>query len=878
MTDQGTNPRQDLGIQKGSLLALILCFAGLSAYLFFDFYDSAKTTAIRQLNDQQQIHAKQAAQGIADFFKTWTGILTSFSKMDEIISVDDNGKRYMALFYEAHQDQIKSITRVDEKGVILYTVPFSGAEGSDISNQRHVREILRNHQPVVSDVFKTVQGFDAVALHVPVFKGATFKGTVAIVIDFTNLATRYLEVIQIGKTGYAWVISHDGTTLYSPVPGFTGNSIFDNCKECPEILAMVKEMLQGHQGTATYLFDKIGATTVKPVKKYAVYLPVAIGNSFWSIVVASSEDEVLSALASFKNRLLLVIGMILIGGVLFTIICTKAWMIVAAEKTRKKAEEKLRESEQYNRLLFELSPIGLALCRRNGSLVDINPAYAKIIGRSVEETLKLTYWDITPPKYLELEHAQLKNIEKTGRYGPYEKEYTHKDGRLIPVRLQGLFIEKKGEKFIWSSVEDVSESKKAERDLLRNEKVLRLFVEHSPAAIAMFDNEMKYIFASSRFLEDYNLGQQNVTGRSHYEVFPDIPERWRAIHKRCLAGAIEQCDDDPFPHKNGRVDWVRWEIRPWYETEGEIGGIILFSEVITKRKQAELELTKYRENLEELVDQRTEQVEKAQAALMNMVDDLQMSAEALEQANEQLKEIDRLKSIFIASMSHELRTPLNSVIGFSSVLSNEWAGPVSEEQKKLLLTINRAGKHLLSLINDVIDISKIESGKLDTSREDFDLFNVVIEAVENLAKDLADKKLSITTEIPHLAMHSDRRRLLQCILNLLSNAVKFTTKGGVQLMARTVKEGEHIEITVTDTGIGIKEEDMPKLFQSFVRFDSPLRASVPGTGLGLYLTKKLVRETLGGEISAKSTHGAGSCFTLNIPAILNNAQKGVTTT
>lgn len=97
-------------------------------------------------------------------------------------------------------------------------------------------------------------------------------------------------------------------------------------------------------------------------------------------------------------------------------------------------------------------------------------------------------------------------------------------------------------------------------------------------------------------------------------------------------------------------------------------------------------------------------------------------------------------------------------------------------------------------------------------------------------------------------------------------------------MARTVKEGEHIEITVTDTGIGIKEEDMPKLFQSFVRFDSPLRASVPGTGLGLYLTKKLVRETLGGEISAKSTHGAGSCFTLNIPAILNNAQKGVTTT
>lgn len=125
------------------------------------------------------------------------------------------------------------------------------------------------------------------------------------------------------------------------------------------------------------------------------------------------------------------------------------------------------------------------------------------------------------------------------------------------------------------------------KKLGRNELLLRLFVENSPAAIAMFDREMRYIVASRRYLIDYDLGDQDVVGRSHYEVFPEIPERWKEIHGRCLAGGIERAEEDPFPRVSGKLDWVRWEIRPWHETTGEVGGIILFSEVITERKQAE---------------------------------------------------------------------------------------------------------------------------------------------------------------------------------------------------------------------------------------------------------------------------------------------------
>ncbi|MDO8947471.1 MAG: PAS domain S-box protein [Desulfocapsaceae bacterium] len=990
-------------MKKGLFFLFIICFVGLCAYLFIAFYDTAEKTAIRQLNDEQQIHAQQAAQGIGDFFTTWAGILNSFSKMDEIISIDDDGKRYLTLFYEAHQEQIRSITRVDERGRILYTVPNNDSAGNDISNQKHMQEILRDQKSVVSDVFRAVQGFYGIALHVPVFQRTLFKGTIAIVIDFENLAKRYLEVIKIGKTGYAWVVGRDGTTLYSPVPGFTGKSIFDNCRDFPQILSMVGDMLQGHQGTATYTFNKIGDQTVTPTKKFAVYMPIHIVNSFWSIVVASSEDQVLSSLASFRNKLFLVIGLILFGGVIFTIIGAKAWMIIAEEKKRRRVEEELRQSQQYNRLLFELSPIGLTLCRMDGTLVDINSTYARIIGRSVEETLQLSYWDITPQQYGVQEKEQLKSLEESGQYGPYEKEYIHKEGYLVPVRLRGLIIDKDGEKFIWSSVEDISESKKAEKEMQRNEQVLRLFVEHTPAAIAMFDREMKYIVASRRFLIDYNLGEQDIIGRSHYEVFPDIPEHWKEIHRRCLAGAVEKSGEDSFPRADGKMDWVRWEIHPWYETQGKIGGIILFSEVITERKETEealraerdlnvkaldsmpgifymydenrkfqrwnknfelvsgysgaeiarmspldffagegrellqeriqevfatgvseaeadfvskdgtrtpfyftgvtvryegktclvgmgidvterkrveQELEKHREKLEELVHKRTVELQESQSALMNIVDDLNVKTEELEQANAMLKELDRLKSMFIASMSHELRTPLNSIIGFTGLIVGDMVGAISDEQRDMLGRVSRAGKHLLSLITDVIDIAKIESGKIVPYLEDFDLHALLDEAVGQVGTQAGEKGLTIEELQPDdpMIIHSDRKRLLQCLLNYLSNAVKFSEKGTVTVEVKTAGTGGEstgleaanlpdgwIEISIKDTGIGIREEDMKLLFGSFVRLETPLKTTTPGTGLGLYLTKKLTTEVLGGTVGAESEEGSGSRFWLRLP-------------
>lgn len=135
-------------------------------------------------------------------------------------------------------------------------------------------------------------------------------------------------------------------------------------------------------------------------------------------------------------------------------------------------------------------------------------------------------------------------------------------------------------------------------NIQRNQQLLKLFIEHSPAAIAMLDHDMNYIIASKRYLADYKLEEQDLTGRNHYEIFPEIPDRWKEIHKRCMSGVIEKCEADPFPRLDGHTDWVRWEIRPWYELPGQVGGLIIFSEVITERVRAMEELKRAKEEAE----------------------------------------------------------------------------------------------------------------------------------------------------------------------------------------------------------------------------------------------------------------------------------------
>ncbi len=236
----------------------------------------------------------------------------------------------------------------------------------------------------------------------------------------------------------------------------------------------------------------------------------------------------------------------------------------------------------------------------------------------------------------------------------------------------------------------------------------------------------------------------------------------------------------------------------------------------------------------------------------------------LAQANERLKDLDRLKSMFIASMSHELRTPLNSIIGFTGVVLGGMAGELNARQQDQLQRVYGSARHLLALITDVIDISKIEAGFIDVFEERFEVSVLIDEAVQSVLPAARDKKLEVVVSVPQGVMvQADRRRLLQCILNFLSNAVKYTVEGKI-LVEAGVRDN-WLDISVEDSGIGMDDAGLARLFQPFERIDSQLRVRTPGTGLGLYLTRKIATELLSGSVDVTSNPGAGSRFTLHVP-------------
>ncbi|HMP90137.1 MAG TPA: transporter substrate-binding domain-containing protein [Kiritimatiellia bacterium] len=248
---------------------------------------------------------------------------------------------------------------------------------------------------------------------------------------------------------------------------------------------------------------------------------------------------------------------------------------------------------------------------------------------------------------------------------------------------------------------------------------------------------------------------------------------------------------------------------------------------------------------------------------------LRQYTEDLAAANRRLQELDRLKSLFIASVSHELRTPLNSIIGFTGVILKGMSGELNPRQKDQMQRVNQSAQHLLSLITDIIDISKIEAGHVDIHPEEFNLQEVIQHAIEAVRPHSDAKGLGIFLEpMDEMMVFTDRKRVRQCIFNYLSNAVKYTEKGSVKIEVRDW--GEEAEVLVHDTGIGISPEDQKILFSPFVRLDSHLRVAAGGTGLGLYLTRKIVMEILQGAITVASQSGKGSTFGMKFPKRMDN--------
>jgi PAS domain S-box-containing protein len=371
------------------------------------------------------------------------------------------------------------------------------------------------------------------------------------------------------------------------------------------------------------------------------------------------------------------------------------------------------------------------------------------------------------------------------------------------------------------------------------------------------------------------------------DEFPVTMDLWQeSIHPddlQGMLGGIEEAvaaDDRTFDveyrvrRKSGEWMWTASSGKTVQrDDEGQPERIVGTNADVTARRTSELELERYRGHLEEIVEARTRELADANTeldatneALQSANDELESALESLTEANEDLEEATAAKSRFLANMSHELRTPLNSIIGFAGVLSGGMTGPLSEEQSFQVGMIYKSGKQLLELINDILDLSRVEAGGVKVRPGPTDPIAVIEDVAETVRPLATEKGIEIRLPAPRrrVFIDTDQDKLRQILINIVGNAVKFTDRGSVSLAFKRERDG-WITFVVSDTGRGIPAGEVPRVFEVFHQADHPGEVRTQGSGLGLAISLELAR-LLGGDITVASTFGEGSTFTLRLPA------------
>ena len=842
----GTVNREKATMKNRYILLFLAVMVGICFFLFISFYDQAKQEAIRKTNNEQMLYTKQAARGIEDFFKVWTNNLTALSELPSVIHLDERGKLNMQFLYKANRDRIRAITRVDAAGRIIYTYPFKpDAMGMDISGQDHIREIMHTHQPVVSNVFSAVQGFDTVALHVPVFSNGTFKGTIGIAINFHDLARRFLENIKIGETGYAWMISRDGTELYCPVPGHTGKSVFENCKDYPSILDMAGEMIKGNQGSTTYTFDKIREAKVETVRKHAVYMPINVGNAFWSITVAYAEDEIISSLKGFRDKLMVVILFLLLLGILLSYYGLKFYFIIREERKRRRTEQALKESEEkYRRITENMTDI-VAEEDAHGIIKYISPSHRLNLGDHPEDMIGKSSFDRVHPEDRERVVAAFMESIHSQTSGEVEFRYRHANGHYVWLRSSGRAIynaagELQGMVINSSIITDRKQmefQKDAALEALKEEeeKYRTLISNIRDGVFIIQDDRIQFI--NEAFTRITGYAREDISKIKMAEIIaPGDIERVTNNYRRRLAGenvskeyefCIIQKDGHTLVHVSISAELI--------EYHGKMANMGVLQD-ITERKSAEEEKRKLEERL-----QRAEKME----ALGTLA----------------------------GGVAHDLNNVLGVVTGYAELLMMET--DKSSPARPRLKNIIEGGQRAAAIVQDLLTLAR----RGVSGRQVLNLNKIIVDSLrspemEKLRSLHSGVQIRTDLEPDLLNISGSSVHLGKSLYNLVSNAGEAMSGGGAVTIKTAnqyidkpiqgyddVREGDYVILSVSDTGEGISATDLKRIFEPFYTKKVMGRS---GTGLGLAVVWGTVKDH-NGYINVQSEEGRGSQFTLYFP-------------
>jgi len=497
-------------------------------------------------------------------------------------------------------------------------------------------------------------------------------------------------------------------------------------------------------------------------------------------------------------------------------------------------EEKLKTSLEITENIIDNIPIGMIIVGEDKIIQRINKAALEITGYDDKEDIlgNICHKNICPA---DIDRCPITDLGQKVDYA--EKIIIRRDGRQLPVLKTALPIKIGGQDVIIEAFMDISSLKKAETELMESRERLKAVMETIADPVVVYDVKGNLTYLNPAFTRVFGWNLDELQGK-RIDFVPDeeVAATQKAI-KRIFNGERLSGFETVRKTKEGSLIAVRAGAALLLDSEKRPNGMVVNFQDITQEKKAQNELNKVNEKLEKAIYKAKEMALEADSANL-------------------------AKSEFLANMSHEIRTPLNGIIGMTGLLLDT---DLSADQKHYANIIRNSGDSLLTIINDILDFSKIEAGRLEMESIDFDLRSMLADFASGISQQIQEKNLEFicaaSPDIPAL-LRGDPGRLRQVLTNLVGNAFKFTTKGEISVqvfMEKEMSDEVIVKFAIKDTGIGIPEEKLDMLFESFTQADSSTTRKFGGTGLGLTISKKLC-EIMGGEIGVNSEVGKGSEF------------------
>src|SRR5882762_8266210 len=666
--------------------------------------------------------------------------------------------------------------------------------------------VARDWKPYVSEVYQTaVAPYQlVVAIAVPVRDQA--GKPIGILMAPYTLATMSRRLVATKIEG-AWTISLvDQHGYLSARPNINSYSAPINLNDYEP----VKRMLAGNAGHGTFVR---GDDTF-----FARYEPV--GQYGWGVLV----DQPLSALhqgvwAVERRVWLLGLVLIVVG--------------LAVSTFMGSLYSQLETGNRFINLSIDM----FCIAGFDGFFKTVNPSWEKVLGFTAQELMARPYLELIHPEDLSATTAEAERLQNREVVFAFENRYLCKDGSYKWLSWNAVSMPER--KVIYAVARDITERRRVDELLHESEERHRKLFDNNPHPTWVYDREtLRFLAANAAAVRKYGYSSAEFLAMTIKDIRP--PEDVPAMLEGVLSAKDGSEKIGLWRHRRKDGSLIDAEITSYaLNFSGRSAEVIVAADV-TQRKRDEEEKRKF-------------------------IATLATTNEELELRNREVEHATKLKSKFLASMSHELRTPLNAIVGFSDLLAEGGSGELNPKQKRFVNHIKQGSAHLLQLINDILDLSKIEAGQLELHCESFHVKDALPEVLSTIRPLAMAKNIQVEhmLEIDRPA-YADRVRFKQILYNLLSNAVKFTPKGG-QIKIECVDDWDFVRVSVTDSGIGIRPEDQKVIFDEFRQVEGSANGINQGTGLGLAITKRLV-EQQGGQISVESELGKGSRFTFTLLA------------